>query len=224
MVRAMDDEFQAASIQWKECLTEEERIRGELRWQLNNGPRPSPDEFSEWERGPGLKPSRIQLQDWFKSIEAVWRMYSRQIASGYVPLPPPAMLAETMANLMGSIAVGELPDEIADAIGEGRSEYGPHLRRAIGWAVAYHRAAQGNGILHQGVVVYVKDKSPTKTVAEAFKVSRATVRKWVKKYPPAFLGVFAVTPDVVAIQMNHFAKIYRSAGRSEAAIRHRAKG
>jgi len=134
---------------WLAALHHEQDLRERMNWQRLNGPFPSHNQMENWEPRPGINPSSKSLQKWWAAIAAVWREYSRQIAIGELPDPPPAELAAVMAGFCGYLGVGKLPGPMKDALSEGRTPLGPEERRDIGLAVAYHRAAKG-GIIHNG--------------------------------------------------------------------------
>jgi hypothetical protein len=207
---------------WSHLLEEEFKIRERMSWESDNGPYPEQGDLHNWVPSAGIKPSKTQLQEWWKAVANVWREYPRQIANGSNPTPPPADLATIMATLCFDLAVGKLPAPISEAISEGRTSHGFHENRHIGLAVAYHIAAK-NGINHNGHQIKVQDATPTKTVSQAFGVADNTVRKWVSKYQPAFLGVNNIAPETLVHLMNEAGKIYAQAGRSHSAITKRSK-
>lgn len=210
-----------ASIKWLETLSHEQAIRRKLEWQAANGPYPAAGEISDWEPQFGITPSKEQLREWWSAVEAVWREYSRQTAAGFTLNPPPAELAGIMGNLAGYLAVGQLPDPISEATrSEGRTAPGPDERRDIGIAVAYHRAAT-EGLLHNGKVVRVEDRTHTKTICGLYDVRDSTVRSWMQKHQPAFLGINDITPSLLKARLVQAAKRYRNGGRSKAAIEQR---
>ena len=97
--------------------------------------------------------------------------------------------------------------------------------RDIGVAVAYRKACDQEGILHNSKVVKVDDLHPTKTIAQAYEVHETTVWGWCRKYQPAFLGVNDINAEVLKGLMEASGRRYQRAGRSKTAIRFRnAKG
>ncbi len=208
---------------WNHLLFEEYRIRELIAWQRHNGPLLEAHETRDWKTTVGIDPTREQLQSWWRAVENIWREYARQIAAGLNPTPPPADLAYVMAELCGLLGVGKMPEPIRDAISEGRTEVGPRERRDIGIAIAYHKAAKG-GIIHNGQTITVSDASPTKTISEHFNVKANTVRSWVRKYQPAFLGVNGIDEALLLSMMKTAGKNYSTKGRSFSAIAKRPKG
>ncbi len=207
---------------WKFLTEAEFTMRKRFEWQSHNGPHPEPHEMQNWTPAAGISPSKEQLQKWWGAVKDVWLEYSRQIAEGLSPMPPPADLARVMGGLSGYLAVGKMPPQISDAIAEGRTPPAPKESRDIGLAVAYHKAAK-SGIIHNGATIRIADLTPTKTISENYKVAANTVRSWVSKYEPAFLGVNSITPEILDSLMRKAGKTYRNSGRSHAAIRRRSQ-
>jgi hypothetical protein len=210
------------AARWMCLLGIELKIRERMSWEAANGPYPENDDLQNWSPQSGVEPSRQQLQEWWKSVANIWREYPRQIANGNSPAPPPADLATVMAGFCFDLAVGKLPASIRQAISEGRTSPSYYESRDIGLAVAYHKAAK-HGIFHNGHQIKVQDATPTKTVSQAFGVADNTVRKWVGKCQPAFLGVNDIVPETLVHLMKEAGKNYAQAGRSHSAIVKRSK-
>lgn len=226
MVRAVNNFIDENSPQyrWLVAIHRESQIRERINWQSANGPYPSATEQNAfgWKPKPGVPPTRQQLQEWWAALEIVWREYSRQVAIGQSPDPPPSGIAAIMADFCGFLAVGRLPEPMGDAISEGRTAPVPKELRDIGFAVAYHRGTK-TGIEHNGQRVVIVDDTPTKTISDSYGVTPNTVRGWVRKYPPAFLGINDINSDVLIHLMKTAGKRYSEAGRSQAAIVKRAR-
>jgi hypothetical protein len=193
-----------------------------MDWESHNGPYPEQDDLQNWEPTTGIRPSKQQLQEWWKAVANVWREYPRQIENGNSPMPPPVDLASIMAALCFNLAVGQMPETMSEAISEGRTSPGFHEIRDIGLAVAYHKAAKSS-VAHNGHQIKVNDATPTKTISKEFGVASSTVRKWVRKYQPAFLGVNDIEPETLIHLMTQAGKTYTKAGRSHSAIASRPK-
>lgn len=215
------DEF-TTEQRWLAALSRERQIWDKINWTITNGPIPTTADMWNWESKPGSIPTRGQLQEWWGAVQGVWQEYTRQVAAGNPPNPPPFDLALVMAGLCGYLAVGKLPDPIRDAITEGRTLPGPMELSDVGKAVAYHRAAK-TGIYHNGKKIVVVDPTPTKTISKSYGVTTNTVRGWIKKYPPAFLGVTDIDSNILCHLMETGGKRYIDAGRSQAAIIKRAR-
>lgn len=193
-----------------------------MDWESHNGPYPEQVDLQKWEPTTGVRPNKQQLQEWWKAVANVWREYPRQIATGNNPTPPPANLASIMADFCGYLAVGKMPEPMSDAISEGRTSVGPQENRDIGLAVAYHKAAK-HGIIHNDIIVKIQNSKPTETICKNFGVKPSTVRKWVSKYQPAFLGVNDIETETLVHLMTEAGKRYTNAGRSHSAISKRPK-
>lgn len=190
-----------ALVEWQEALDEEYQARNSLTPALADG----------------VAPPALALRHWWSTVSRVWKLYALSVARAAPPTPPPADLANIMADLAGYLAVGQIPDPIRDAASEGRRNPGPDEARDIGFAVAYHRAARP-GLMHNGVLLKLDDRHPTKTIAAKYNVAPSTVRKWNRSYEPAFLGTNSVTVEILENLMSKAAARYRAAGRSHSAI------
>jgi hypothetical protein len=170
---------------------------------------------------------KAALQQWWASIEGVLRAHIEALAQGFSLRPDPLEVLTIMKGMAGYIAVGKIPDPIADAAAEGRTSAGPTERRDIGFAVAYLIAAKkdGGGFEHQGEKIKIHDKFPVKTVSNAFGVHRATVYGWGKTITPENLGLNRLDATSLTGLMVMAGERYRAAGRSSEAIltRHRQR-
>jgi hypothetical protein len=161
---------------------------------------------------------RETLRAWWGAIEALLEFHEREIAR--VDLARrnlPIQVLATLRYFAGYLAVGQIPGLIADVATEGRRRVGPSERRDIGFAVAYHRAATG-GVEHEDERIVIADKSPVKTIMEAFGASRTTVQGWIGKIQPTFLGVNPINDEVLTALMKEAGERYKNAGRSHGAI------
>ena len=161
------------------------------------------------------------LRYWWKSVEDLLYAYGIAIAENEPPEPPPAELALVLSGLAGYLAVGQLPGPIKDAATEGRRPPGPTERRHIGWAVAYRHASRPEGITHRGETIRIEDKSPVKTLAAWFEVDPNVIRRWVREYPPVFMGANAVNSEVFIKRTRAAGETYSRAGRGHRAVERR---
>jgi hypothetical protein len=126
-----------------------------------------------------------------------------------------------MGRIAGELASGIIPPYVAEVVVRGNPPPSYWEKYDIGVAVAYRQASGKQGLFHNSKMVRVDDHSPTKTIAEMYAVHDSTVRGWCRKYPPAFLRVNDVTPEVLTAMLKTSGARYRQAGRSFSAIGHR---
>lgn len=154
----------------------------------------------------------------FGALERLLKLYAApENWRGDTPLnhlPPDIIL--NLSRLCGYLAVGKIPEPMADCQGAGQSKPGPTERRDIEIAVAYIRAAKA-GIF--------QDRAPTQSVAAAYDVKRRTVQDWSASMPEIdAASVASGHPELLPSLMRQAARRYRHAGRSFSAIGRRAKG
>ena len=165
---------------------------------------------------------RETLRAWWGAIEALLEFHEREIARlGFARRNLPIQVLAALRGCAGYLAVGQIPGVVEGAATEGRRRVGPSERRDIGFAVSYHRAATG-GIEHEDERIAIDDRSPVKTIMEAFGASRTTVQGWMSKIRPAFLGVNPINDEVLTTLMKEAGERYKNAGRSHGAILSRA--
>ena len=180
-------------------------------------------ELVKADRQPGGA-SPDEIRNWWAAVRSVWEVYAREIAKNRSPIPPGG-LAIVMARMAAELSSGIIPKYIADVAVRGNPPMGYWETRDIGVAVAYRKACDQEGILHNSKVVKVDDLHPTKTIAQAYGVHESTVQGWCRKYQPAFLGVNDINAEVLKGLMEASGRRYQQAGRSKTAIRLRnAKG
>ena len=224
------DEIKNQIAIWNYLLKTEFNLRERMQWEAENGPYPSvvksatsrPSKGIRPSKSKSIRPSKEKLQAWWEAAAKVWQEYPRMIARGITLEQPPTDLAGVMALMCGYLAVGKLPDPIAEAIGEGRTQIGPTEQRDIGLAVAYHQATKPSGLTHNNKQIFVVDKTPSKTISAKYAVKPGTVRGWTRKYKPTFLGVNDVDAALLNYLMEEAGKRYAAAGRSHTAIRKRS--
>ena len=138
----------------------------------------------------------------------------------YAPLPTPSSphvglppnVASMLKGLFGELAVGNLPGPIRDCISRrGARAPGPSEAKPIAIAVAYVKAVRAGAIT---------DRSPIKTVNNAYGVSRQTAQRWVRETAPLD-GWREYPADHLQWLMEEAGRRHKFAGRSENAIRAR---
>jgi hypothetical protein len=165
-----------------------------------------------------------RLRSWWSAVRDVLNEYARWIARyHHEPEPPPAELATVLAGQAGYLASGRIPDPIRQAAVKGRTGPGPTEDRDIRLAVAYRRACQPDGIIHNGETIKIDDPRPVERIHLWFGVSKRAVYDWLEKFEPAFLGVNRVNADVLTSLTKKAGQRYRQAGRSQKAIAGRGK-
>ncbi len=148
-----------------------------------------------------------------------------RLAKGETLSPPPVEAMLRAADVFGGLAVGKVDPLIDEARKIGQHAPVPSEARAIGIAVAYKMACEEPGIEHNGLRIKINDPASTKTVAIAYHVNEATVRKWVRNHEPAFLGIGYINASALTDKMKRAGMRYQYSGRSNAAIKRRnAKG
>ena len=160
---------------------------------------------------------RKPLQTWWLTVSDVFHVYQVARSQGADPVPPPLELLAVMTELAAYIAAGQLPDSIAHASSRGRHRPGPDMARHMGIAVAYMLAARPGGIEHCGETIVIVDKTPVKTICDAFGVGRQTAYDWKQTIPPA-LGVKPLDGEMLTLLMQEAGARFRAAGSSASAI------
>lgn len=158
------------------------------------------------------------LRQWWAAVEAALDFYVRALAEGQTLSSPPLDILSSMKSFAGYLAVGKIPGPISDAATEGRHAPGPAEKRDIGLAVAYMLAAGENGIEHWGEQVKIEDKTPVKSVMEAFGVARTTAQGWKKRVAPPFLGSNPINGEILKHLMMDAGGRYQEAGRAWSSI------
>ena len=158
------------------------------------------------------------LRDYWGATESALREYRIALAGGRVLNPPPLEILAELENTAGYLAVGQMPGIVGDAISEGRRGAGPMERRDKGLAVAYMMAASREGLEHAGERINIADKTPVKTVCEAFGVKRTAARDWRQEVKPAFLGLNPINGEILGSLMKKAGERYKADGRSASAI------
>jgi hypothetical protein len=131
------------------------------------------------------------------------------------------LLLAALGRVASDAHRGVLHNFVARAMPGHRPQVSSAIADAIGRGVAYHMAATAKGLEASfGISVRVSDRHPTKTLAEAFRVSPKTVREWVRHYQPV-LNARDVSSERIAADMQKAAAQYRLQGHSPTAIAQR---
>ena len=117
-------------------------------------------ELVKADRQPGGA-SPDHLRNWWATVGSVWEIYARETAKNRSPIPPGG-LAIVMARMAGDLSRGIIPDCIANVAVRGNPRLGHWETYDIGVAVAYRKACDQEGILHNSKVVKVDDLHPPK--------------------------------------------------------------
>jgi hypothetical protein len=125
----------------------------------------------------------------------------------------PPIVARNLANLLLTLGTGVVPETMLDVVGPGAAGIGPYEETDHITAAIYVHAAK------RGVLA---DRAPVKRVAEAFGVSRETVRNWCNAHPDIDSNPH-LNPSLVEEAMLIAGARYRQVGRGEAAVRKRAR-
>jgi hypothetical protein len=197
---------------WRQLLSQESELRTELA-RLS--------QVAEDASTHDHKYRKQTLQTWWGSIEAILIFYRSALARGEIVLPPPLDVLSALELFAGYLAVGNMPVPIYDAASKGRHSPGPTERKHLEIAVAYLHAANG-GFEHRGGLIRIVDKTPVKTVADAFGVHRNTPKDWEKRVSPSVPYDLLDGGDSLLFRMKEAGEIYRIHGRSLGAIRARA--
>jgi hypothetical protein len=143
-----------------------------------------------------------------------WRRGRPEDEASVTALPAfalPPIVARNMSRLFWTLSTGEIPEPILDVTGPGRAETGPYETMGQMSAAIYVQAAK------RGVI---NDPSPVKTAAEAYGVSRETVRKWCNAYPDVDQRADQ-NPELVEKEMRKAGQLYQRVGRGGDAIKNR---
>jgi hypothetical protein len=165
---------------------------------------------------PRSEPSPKQLREWWAAVSQTWLAYSREAHSRRT-LDPVAELAKTMSVIAGNLAAGIVPQYISNVVVRGSPPMGFYESYDIGVAVAYRLACTDEGLTHNSRVIRIFDNEPTRTIADAYGVTKTTVKGWVTKHSPRLLTPDDITAGILTGMMKISGKRYQKAGRSESA-------
>ena len=124
--------------------------------------------------------------------------------------PLPVEAAFIVAEQLSYICAGKLPEPIALMIRAGTPAVGPQESRDIAMAVVFRKAVTAG---------LIKNRRPSKTLAENFGVTTKTVRRWVHDSIAELSDFFPeaqseqARADMIAAEMPKAGIRYRQAGR-----------
>jgi hypothetical protein len=163
------------------------------------------------------------LQEWWGIVSDVLRIYLVALAQGANPDPPPREVLVVLELAARYLAVGQIPDHIADVAARGQHRPGPDLARDKGIAAAYMRATGPGGFQYLGKTIAIADKTPTKTVSQAFGIDGRTARNWKSCTIPPVFGEDNLDGETLTAFMREAGVRYKEAGASQSAILTRAR-
>ena len=178
---------------WEALLASEETNRHAMQRAADPDPQ-SPGE-------PSRPPPEL-LRRWWEDVSAICRTWSRDPSQ--FSLPPKVIFI--LGKMADELSRGIVPEPINGVLRRGEKAVRYTERRHIGWAVRYVLAARS------GLLV---DRSPNKSVQEAFGVAKRTVQDWVRTY-----GEFVAqeseystsAPARITAKMAECGAIYRQRG------------
>jgi hypothetical protein len=211
--------------------TEEARLRGRLasRWRQRAAER-TRDEHRDWsalvEEERALRSTWLSLlrqqkpspaarakaaRDWWRVVSEVMAGCVEGSRRGSLDRAPPVELFRVLELLAGDLAAGNLPSPMREAVSRGRGGMGPTEQRHIAIAAAYIQAAKRGDL---------DDKTPIKTITEAYGVTRQAAQAWGKRDVSSFK--LPSHPQALTKKMREVGAIYSRAGRGTGALRARA--
>lgn len=151
-------------------------------------------------------------RDWWSIVSKVLDGCVKGSRGGNLEQRPPVELWRVLQGLAEDLAAGNLPEPMSDVAARGRGGIRWKERQHKDRATAYIQAAK------RGVV---DDKTPIKTVQDAFSVTRQTAQKWAKG-EISDLDLHR-HPQALEKRMREAGAAYSKAGRGTAAVRSRDK-
>jgi len=181
----VEDEFDRS--RWDRLCADERAQR--LAWQAQSG------------SGDDPPPAASLLRAWWATVEQLLWAYVRGIEVYEVQIALPSDLAMMLATTSGFLAVGDIIEPVSGVATPGSLPSNPLRRDLLGWATAY---------LHMATSGEIADRSPNKTVREAFAVDRTTVQGWARlSVPPTNVSL---GPEYVTRKMKEAGATYRRRG------------
>ncbi len=152
-------------------------------------------------------PEKVEaVRVWWSIVNSVLHMFVRTRAQYDFELKPfPAFPLSRLANISEEISNGNIPKFVKDATKQGRPLWLKEQKH-IAFAIFYLEAV-GRG--------EISDKSPNKTVRQAYNVTARAVQKWKKKREEICVGVAHkhLTPEKLTEKMYEYGEIYSVIGR-----------
>lgn len=188
-------EIEQLELRWQKLIEEEDAAFQYCRELHRN------DEGKNKEKSDAVR-------RWWQIVNAMLSMFTRTRGQYDFELAPfPGILLMRLAITAEELSNGVVPEHIEDArINDGGRPRRFAERHHIAFAVLYVEAVRDGSI---------KDRSPNKTVREAYGVTREAVQKWVREREEICVGVPRqnLSPDQLKARMLECAKVYRLEGR-----------
>ncbi len=146
------------------------------------------------------------VREWWRLVNGILWMFVRTRAQHNHELQPfPAYTLGRLANIAEEISNGNVPSLISDARKGGRALWRAE-RHHIAYGIAYIEAVREGKII---------DKSPNKTVRQAYNVTAKAVQNWMKRRDEFCVGVpfKHLTPSQLQEKMVECAEVYARIGR-----------
>ena len=187
-------------VEWMKLLERERALRLELLALGEDGDRDKRRDLS---------------REWWGQIAKVLKAYPPALKDISPFEPHPTEITYFLAGLAGYLAVGDIPQPIADVRGRGRTAMGPTEETHVAYATAYMVAAKDK---------HLTDRNYFKTICDAYGVRRQTAQKWLKFTPrDDLLNLAKNNSSQFTKKMLQVGGVYRRAGRSSIAVSGRAK-
>lgn len=195
------DDPEDIEVYWRELL---------LRWSKVNALRLSAADLDEGEY-------RDLIREWWsQSSEILWFLMRASTSAGLHVSPAPASLFAEFARVAEDLGNGVSPPLIGQVSERGRKTYSVNERKEVSIALCYLRAVEEGRI---------EDRSPNKTVRNAFGVSRSTVKKWeeVREVICAGMPGADYTSEQLVDALKAAGELHKRNGRSQTAILNRGR-
>lgn len=147
------------------------------------------------------------VRQWWEITNSILWMFTRTRAQFYYELSPfPMYVFGRLANISEELSNGIIPSFVEDARGGRGRRRRLSERKHIAYGVLYIEAVRRGEIL---------DRSPNKTVRQAYGVTAKAVQKWMRERNELCVGVphKHLTPTMLSEKMFECAKVYHKIGR-----------
>lgn len=186
-------ELARLEVEWSKLLDKEEEIFQRC-CHLDN-------------ENPDKTPAKAQaVREWWSAANAVLSMFiPTRTKLNHELLPFPAHTLSRLAHIAEELSNGNVLPVVSDAAGGGHALFRME-RHHIAHGVLYIEAVRRGEI---------DNPAPIKTVAQAYKVTKQTVRNWIKRRDKICVGVphKNLTPEELTEEMFDCAVIYAWIGR-----------
>ncbi len=169
-------------------------------------------ELRQDESDAGKKSRGKASREWFAQVHKVLDQWIRTPTETRLPYRPPDEVLIILCNIADDLSRGLLREPLTDIIEHGRNPMDQVEENDIGYATAYLQAVEDGKI---------NDRSPVKTITDAYGVKRQTAQRWKKKKVPDAIVELVRDLDVLMDKVRSRGKFYRMAGRSSEAIQRR---